>query len=250
MTPEQSERWKDFAIRMARNCFLQSRRPDAQWIEEAVLYFFETSIPEEDVCCIVSWDHSEPYPAGHECRRALRTYHCPCAYFNARDGKKASPTIDCRQCGGTGLATEWAKPGYLCDRMSLWEDDYIYYSLHCICTEGELRWYRELRRYDDEAADEVEERIVEHWADPVRCCVRAGLGAAIDGGSGMGVLGFTARDIRRMYPEGVPDWIARQWDGGERVGASAVIPGVGFVPEVTGPSERFEDMADATELWL
>lgn len=47
---------------------------------------------------------------------------------------------------------------------------------------------------------------IEQWMGPATCCIRASLGMAIDGGSGAGVVGFTAGDVRSMFPEGVPDW--------------------------------------------
>lgn len=45
------------------------------------------------------------------------------------------------------------------------------------------------------------------WLGPVNCCVRAGLDLASE--PSMGVIGFTVGDIRKMYPAGVPDWIAQ-----------------------------------------
>jgi hypothetical protein len=48
----------------------------------------------------------------------------------------------------------------------------------------------------------------------------------------------------------VPDWIARQWDHAETIGVEAVVPGVGFIPEVVGPSEKFEELLDTAALWL
>ena len=53
-----------------------------------------------------------------------------------------------------------------------------------------------------------------------------------------------------MYPKGVPDWIARQWDDAEEIREAAVAPGVGFIPQVVGPSPRFEQMADTAGVWL
>jgi hypothetical protein len=49
------------------------------------------------------------------------------------------------------------------------------------------------------------ERWDDHWGSRIRCCLRSGLDMAI--GGAVGVIGFTAGDLRRMYPEGVPEWI-------------------------------------------
>jgi hypothetical protein len=57
--------------------------------------------------------------------------------------------------------------------------------------------------------DDIEEHYYEQWDEqwgsPVRCCIRAGLDCA--SAPSAGVLGFTAGDVRRMYPEGVPEWV-------------------------------------------
>ena len=122
-----------------------------------------------------------------------------------------------------------AHPPYICDLMANYEESWM-----------EDYWH------DMESAKW--ERRRDQWCDPPRCCIRAGLDLAV--APSAGVLGFTAGDIRRMYPEGVPDWIARQWDEAEKIGVKAVVPGVGFVPEVCGKSERFEDMPDDASVWL
>lgn len=49
------------------------------------------------------------------------------------------------------------------------------------------------------------DRVIERWMGPAMCCVRAGLDMASEPSAG--VVGFTAGDLRRMYPEGVPDWV-------------------------------------------
>lgn len=49
------------------------------------------------------------------------------------------------------------------------------------------------------------EKVIERWMGPATCCIRAGLDCASEPSAG--VVGFTAGDLRRMYPEGVPDWV-------------------------------------------
>jgi hypothetical protein len=45
-----------------------------------------------------------------------------------------------------------------------------------------------------------------------------------------GVIGFTAGDVRRMYPEGVPEWVfppdeqLHYWPGGEVNGMFVDLP--------------------------
>jgi hypothetical protein len=58
----------------------------------------------------------------------------------------------------------------------------------------------------------------DQWGGPVHCCIRAGLDMA--SAPSAGVIGFTAGQVRRMYPEGVPDWVfppderLRYWPNG------------------------------------
>ena len=49
------------------------------------------------------------------------------------------------------------------------------------------------------------EQFSDQWLGPIRCCIRAGVDMAC--GGMIGVLGFTAGDLRKMFPEGVPDWV-------------------------------------------
>ena len=65
----------------------------------------------------------------------------------------------------------------------------------------------------------------------------------------MGVIGFTAGDIRRMYPEGVPDWVKgdKPWD---TIPIKAIIPGVGFVPGEAVENGTFEEIEDDRPIWI
>lgn len=68
----------------------------------------------------------------------------------------------------------------------------------------------------------------EQWGGPAHCCIRAGLDRA--SAPSAGVVGFTAGDVRRMYPEGVPDWVfpsdARlcYWLSGKANGTFSELP--------------------------
>jgi len=49
------------------------------------------------------------------------------------------------------------------------------------------------------------EKAEERWCGAAQACLRAGLDVACSPSAG--VTGFTAGDIRVMFPEGVPDWV-------------------------------------------
>jgi len=99
--------------------------------------------------------------------------------------------------------------------------------------------------------EEVEESFYDQWnkqwGDPVECCVRAGLDCAFE--QSMGVIGFTAGDLRRMYPEGVPVWITGT-DPWDVIGVKAVVPGVGCVPSEPKPNGTFDEIADDVAIWI
>ena len=253
MTPEQFAIWKDFALRMARTCFDKRRRPDAKWIAENVEDFLD-GLSEEDIFTIKDWDNSGRY---EDQRREYSTSYCSCEGRRYRnEGNR--PLDDCPECHGRGVHKDFQRGPLICDSLTEWKDEAIYYSLRSLCTDRELARldrYRECVDHDfsrcgywEEAYDELERRIIDHWADPVACCVRAGLGAAVKGGSGMGVLGFTAGEIRKMYPDGVPEFVKNgEW---ESIGVAAVVPGVGFVPEPKGDWHSFDSIPDEQEIWM
>ena len=241
MTKLQYENWKDFAFRMAKVCFSAHRRPSGQWIREVVEDFFE-SFYEPDIDCVVSWDHSTPYPEGNPCRR--REYNltwCGCDGYRMENDHKPNP--NCGECGGTGVWNAWVKPMPVCDMLRMFLDHYM---PNAICKPCE--------DYDYDAdcqCNEIEEKVFnqweEQWAGPVHCCIRAGLDTAAE--ASMGVVGFTAGDLRRMYPGGVPDWVS----GGDEkwtVHRMAPVP-LGMIetapPEVNG---TFAEMPDDAGVWL
>lgn len=80
-------------------------------------------------------------------------------------------------------------PTYICDAMS----DYLSDHYH----EREMRNGRLEPRGNK-------------FESQVSCCIRAGLDCASQPSAG--VLGFTVGDLRRMYPEGIPDWAVEGFD--------------------------------------
>jgi len=94
-----------------------------------------------------------------------------------------------------------------------------------------------------------EERRDDQFCGPVLCCIRAGLDMAVS--PSVGVMGFAAGDLRRMYPGGVPDWITggpnhrwmtQHFDG--------VVPDIGLLLGKSEVNGTFAEMPDAAELWL
>ncbi len=59
MTPEQFRNWRDFALRMARTCYAESRRPSCDWLVEQVQEFLDRVEGEADT--IVDWDSPPAY---------------------------------------------------------------------------------------------------------------------------------------------------------------------------------------------
>ena len=193
MTPLQFDRWKDFASRMARTCYSGNRRPTGKWIVDVVSGYFD-SVNKEDLPFIVDWCNSNPYPEGHP--RRFR-----------------------------GVISGWTRPFLVCDDVSEFLDNYRGYPPRCKkCSEydrsGECRC--------DEIDHLFYEQWDEQWGGPVHCCIRAGLDFAANPSAG--VLGFTAGDIRRMFPEGVPEWVfptgerLAYWPGDKLNGTFAELP--------------------------
>lgn len=91
--------------------------------------------------------------------------------------------------------------------------------------------------------------IIDKWMGPARCCVRAGLDLAV--APSMGVMGFTAGDIRKMYPEGVPDWVTggkdHHWTNQPITG---IVPGIGLTMGEEEVNGTFAEMPDDTPIWI
>lgn len=60
MTPDQFQNWRDFALRMARTCYAESRRPSARWVVEQVEEFL-ARYDEESAAGVVDWDAAPAY---------------------------------------------------------------------------------------------------------------------------------------------------------------------------------------------
>lgn len=58
------------------------------------------------------------------------------------------------------------------------------------------------RQFKNGNVEQIEHRFI----NQVTCCIRAGLDVALTPSAG--VLGWTVGDLRRMYPLGLPAWVA------------------------------------------
>lgn len=252
MNQVQFDRWRDFAIRMARTHYRGARLPSAKWIEEAVIDFID-GIDEDDIPCIHDWDHSDPYPDGSPHRRSTGTYRCACGYRGEgySDGY-TEPKPDCTHCNGSGTAHHWAHPYGVGDMMiewaTGWGDGYVIRN----SPDMPKKLQRRIEAlYDKGEPDKAEDLEYEEWyerlKDPVHSCVRAALDCA--SAPSAGVMGLTAGDLRRMYPEGVPDWVkgSEPW---ESVPITGVVPGIGVTLGEAKPNGTFDELPDDAPIWI
>ena len=238
MNQEQYARWRDFALRMARTCWTNRQRPKRDWIVEAVEDFFAGL---EDWELIETWENSADFPEGHRYYRVTYDGLCYCQFHgNVRERQAA-----CVYCKGTGRRFDVSHRSLLCDDVTCWADEYI--DEQRLMTQREWKRFERLRHDDDcDEADAIQDAIRELYLSPVSCCIRAGFDCAVS--PSMGVVGFTAGDLRRMYPKGVPDWVKNgDW---ETIGVSKVAPGIGFVPEPKGDFHPFDAIPDEASVWI
>ena len=239
------DRWRDFALRMARACYATSRRPSCSWIVRVIEDWFDSFEPDA-VECIVNWDHSEPYPPGNpSAGRETNLAYCGCDGWRHKHDNTPNPACD--ECNGSGLRHRPFEPMCVTDMMSDFLDSYDGW-------RGSAPQCPSCLDYDSDkdcTCEEVEDRFYaqwdEQWGGPVRCCIRAGLDCAFE--ESAGVLGFTAGDLRKMYPEGVPVWVVGE-DAWDVISIEAVIPGVGFVPSEPRRNGTFDRLPDAAAIWL
>lgn len=191
MTPEQFERWKDFATRMARACYGDPRKRSGATVLARVEQFLQEPIIVERLADIRSWDQgNDVYVCDlfSEYEESWMPNIHQGMRWRARRQAHALHDRLCAERGMTSFNDAW---------YDLW---------HAIEAEMEAaldsdEWHGLVRQ--------VEDRWVDAVVRPVRVCVRAGLDMASE--PSMGVVGFTVGDLRKMYPEGLPDWVALGW---------------------------------------
>lgn len=176
---QTNELWIDFSTRMAKACYADSEQPNLEWILDTLECIF-TEI-KDDLSLYTSWDTTESYQEGHK-------------YYDSYDSKNRPPLLSALIFEGI--------------------ENEIYARIHIHSTEKESRVLEKLweRRNKDkwlEAYDNLREQIVDRWSSPVHCCLRAGIDLAKS--PSVGVVGFTVGDLKKMYPEGIPDWLCSKW---------------------------------------
>ena len=239
MTDEQYERWKDFAQRMARTAFKGQRRPCTRDIVGMVQEFFDDidsgsmGLDRAYLAVVEDWDGWYEYPEGHDCRQ--RQYHLSwCGCNGYRHKNKSQPAPHCPECHGSGLWRAWWRGPILCDVITNYEEHW-------------MPGYWSMPDDPESAAAPQWENRRDRWCDPPTCCIRAGFDLAVSPSDG--VMGFTAGDLRRMYPEGVPDWVKRDgpWN---TVPLTGVVPGIGYTLGESKPNGMFDELPDEAEVWI
>ena len=237
-------RWRDFALRMARTCYAKSKRPGPDWIVRVVEDWFLQYDPD-DIECIVNWDHSDPYPPGNPLAgREHDTSYCGCGGWRHEHRK---PNPECPECNGSGLRHRPFEPMCVADMM----EDFLYGYYGWRGSAPQCPACLDYDSDEDCTCDDVEDRFAaqwdEQWGGPVQCCIRAGLDCAFE--ESAGVIGFTAGDLRRMYPDGVPAWAVGS-DPWNIYTITEIVPGVGFVPSEPEPNGTFQSLPDNAAIWL
>jgi hypothetical protein len=114
--------------------------------------------------------------------------------------------------GDHGIYNSWDQDKHpLCDHIAEFYDDLAPSSGRCKACLHECTYEDDcpgctIECRCDEKNDLCYEQFKDQWLAPVLCCIRAGIDFACEPSAG--VVGFTVGDLRRMYPEGIPDWIS------------------------------------------
>ena len=224
-------RWQEFADRMARTCYADHKDPDLDFILGEADDFFG-GCTKWEIAAFASWDNSDPYP--RESGYFDRNRRCRCWWRHggprpSRNGQDP----DCKICGGDPDWLPMKTGPYPCDMVAEMEGESLPFwecgscRCHDVGSVGRFYAARDAGLSDDQAnryakwrtaevpwwpcsCDEdrysAEETWIDQWFGPVRCCLRAGIDFANDAHGG-GVIGFTAGDVRKMWPDGVPEWV-------------------------------------------
>ncbi len=216
MTELQYARWKNFSMRMAiRGCGLRLRksRRDLAWFIKDFFRTLDADYFTVNETLPVVIDPKWGMDFGGHSEEFLRDR------VVSWDHTDSHPTWR----DNYGHSTNGP---YICDIVSMqmehwnpfyWGDDYRY------------------QRWDD------------LWGARIRSCLRAGIDMAVE--PSMGVMGFSAGDIRRMYRGNVPIWLfgdepleIQHWEG--------IVPGVGLIPGKRELNGTFAELPDEAQVWL
>jgi len=88
---------------------------------------------------------------------------------------------------GLAAITAWDEAPYPCDFFEKWLE-----------AEGHLRW------------DESRQERVGEFGTLAMCCIHAGFDVAVSPSAGVVGPEFNVGMLRRMYPQGIPDFVAAQ----------------------------------------
>ena len=218
MTDTQYARWKNFSMRMAIRGFglrLKKSRRDLAWF---VKDFFRTLDREY-------FTVNETLPVAYD----------PKWRMDMNQGRRANEFLRDR-------VHDWDHT----DSHPTWQDRYGHSTngpYICDIVSMQMEHWNPYYWRDERKA----KRWDELWGDRITACLRAGMDMAVS--PSMGVLGFTAGDIRRMYRGNVPDWLfgdepveVQHFDG--------VIPGVGLIPGRRDTNGTFASLPDSASMWL
>ncbi len=220
------------------------------------------SEPPPRAPCPVHRARSRAYAAGlkYDAARSYAEWSEPgesCTCDPTSRSYRRPPLPDCPECGGDPHWRPMANGPYVCDIMSEQSWDAMPAAPYCRFCDRPDSWvaartgaragldpdaarsygdWREVappwwRCECDEVEYEFQEAWLDQWFGPVNCCIRAGIDFAADPSAG--VLGFTAGDVRAMFPEGVPEWV---FPKGQRLYHA-------FSGEVNGTFEELPDSA-------
>lgn len=175
MNQEQANRWQDFAVRMANTLYADHKRPSGQWIKDQVEGYFFTRVFHGDD--IFEW---------------------------------VEKVIDW-DSSERDRGDVWSRPELVTDSVTAYLDDDRPRPQCRSCRESDgRRWDEDCQC--EEIEDLAYEQWDEQWGGPVRCCIRAGIDVAVSPSAG--VVGFCIGDLRRMFPDGLPDWVSSYVAGG------------------------------------
>lgn len=222
MTELQYSHWKDFSLRMADKGLGLRLAKSRELVRECVEWFFDVALENNYGTDLRAPIGSTQAAWCEVLGRAVKwgeEHENLLGRIQSWDHTDSHPTYR-NQYG------HQTNGPYVCDIVSEMEEHFnpYYWSDH----SKYMRWN-------------------ELWWSRVQCCIRAGIDMASE--PSMGVMGFTAGDLRHMYDGDVPDWIfgnekleVQHWKG--------VIPGVGLVPGERTLNGTFASLPDSAPIWL
>lgn len=237
LTREQFDRWKDLACRMART-----------WYPDGVSDpYVGPALPYWDPKQLTFWPLDAPKRHGEPKSSKDHVIECVEEFFDLIFRHKEWYLVisyDHSDAYPDGPHYGHRTPPPVCDKIREMAENWN-------------PWYWRARYQDDpepELPYEHQEDYVplyedadEIWVQPIDVCVRASLDMV--GEMSAGVVGFTAGDVRALYPEGMPRWLLDAFNEDPQEVTTAACS-VGMVIKEKKPGLRFEDVPDDMPVWL